>query len=207
VRRLIFAALVLSQSAFAADRLVLGSEDIRYDQWGRSIGVVEAKLPSGNTCDLFLRKPRENKPITNELLQLVLGEGGYVVEHRLSMNPAVNCHGFTCQTLGVPPGLPADPWIDPKPMTYFLKEYFENTDIVYRWPDIVGFATDTRILPGDVVVFGLGPVLQHTGIVKRVGGQNWVYNKLEEDQVVLAPLAGIMSRYGIAYVRIYRPKP
>jgi hypothetical protein len=204
--------LIFALPLWAAEFGVFSPEKQVFDFRARPMGERTAHFASGQTCDVYLRKARQSDPISKELLETVLGEGGQVIEHRLHMNSAVNCHGFTCQTLGVR-NLPVDPWINFRDMEVLLDEYFAPTGIVYHSLNLNTFATDPRLKPNDVVLFlgedfysrGRG-VLQHTGIVRRVNGENWVLQKLDEDMVVLTPIRGPVERYGILEVLIFRAK-
>lgn len=208
------AALLLGSLSASAATLPWGGftpEIAVSNEAGDTIGLRTAHFESGRKCDVYLRKGRENGRISDQMLKLALGDGGYVVEHRLHMNPAVNCHGFTCQTLGTIPYLPEDPWINPRDMIMLLAEYYANTGIRYSRAEIASFARDPRLQKNDLVTFETleegGGVLQHSGIVRKSAqGENWVLSKLDEDMVAFTPVDGLVKRYGIDRVRIFRLK-
>lgn len=166
---------------------------------------LEAQLNTGR-CVLLLTKPRIKYPIKRERLQRILGSSGRIVNTEDSNDPAVNCHAFAMKRAGV--ALPEHTWLDPdRSYLALLKEYFSNTQLRFDETNRSSFDYDSQVQDGDLVLMVNDMnSLNHSGIVVKRNGFNWIISKLDEDMTVMTPLDGLWDAYAVSTAKVFRRK-
>ncbi len=184
----------------------------RRDFVENGVAVYHAVFESGRKCQVLLGRPADRNyvPISRSALTRLLAGGGHLIADAVSGRSDINCHGFSCQKIGIP-HLPQNVWIEPGDFRVLLMEYFEKTPIEWfshaqNWQGVDSFEHNPNIQAGDLVVMALGPRIQHSGLVVFEGGQKMVLSKLDEEMVVVASLANLVERYGINTVGVFRRK-
>lgn len=193
--------LLLSTSWIAfggCDGVFRRISDISIGGW--PVARVQACYAAGK-CTLLIAKHRRFPPLTRERLATILGGNGRIVDP--SKDPTVNCHGYACSATGVP--LPKNAWLNPdESYLVLLQEFFVRVAPPFSGRDFSDFAYNPLVQPGDLVLFTNNRHIQHSAIVVRENGENWVDSKLEEDFVVRTPLTNLVAPYQSDQVHLYR---
>lgn len=158
---------------------------------------------SGGEC-FFLEKKFRQRTYNSYFVKRVLGSDGIIIADPAGNDPSINCHSYALRRIGVP--LPPHSWVNAD-HGYFdlLKRYFVNSGQRYSAEDARGFEFNFQIQEGDLVLMsGRDRVLNHSGVVVRRNGRNWVQSKLDEDEVVLTPLYNLLGPYQVGFISVWR---
>jgi hypothetical protein len=170
-------------------------------------------------------------PIDDPRFQLVLGNpalytgSGFILKEpdnpwtQIGQEPtsSFNCHTYSLgDRIGLTPqdwveGEPTNLSMDTNPMEILLSIYFTILRTL-KADEINSLHLDSDLRENDIISFTYkrfdwGIVHQHSGIIRRVNGENWLASKFRLGRLVVTPISEALSYYPqVTKILVYRLK-